>query len=349
MQKEILAESIKEKAIQLGFEGCGIIPIDEMREYEEKLNQRIEACPASKPMLEPLRKYAKLYETYDWSKSVIVCVTSYNQYQFPDEMKGLIGKYYLYDHKLQPEAKMNKSIVDFEKYIEGFGIKIAKELHGVTSGRLAAQKAGLGLIRKNNFLYTQSGSRVIIDTWVIDYALELKEKTQLKACPQDCNQCMSACPTQALSSPYCTDMATCITRLTWGVRDLPDEGLREKMKTWIYGCDACQNACPMNKEIEQRQQEYAGLDALTKEISLENIFVMDEAQLKQIMAPKFWFITPENFWLWKVNVLRAMANSYKEEYGTLIRLAAASENEKIRKMANWAAEQVGLEIGMLNE
>lgn len=42
-----LVVKIRDKALDLGFESCGIIGLDELRGYEEMLDQRIAACPES--------------------------------------------------------------------------------------------------------------------------------------------------------------------------------------------------------------------------------------------------------------------------------------------------------------
>ena len=338
MNHNELTQDIKERALSLGFESCGIVRTDALEEYEGWLNERIADCLASKPMLEALRKYARPQENYDWAKSVIVCVTSYAKYHAPECFDGLIGKYYLFDHKLQPDAQMNRNITAFENYLSDQGIRAVKELHGVTSGRLAAAKAGLGIIGKNNFFYSSvSGSRVIIDTWLIDRELELVETSDSASpCPEGCRKCFDSCPTKALSKPYCTDASSCITKLTWGISDLPPEGLRSQMKTWIYGCDECQDACPMNRDIRDDGLNNPGLEKLAENFSLEQVFRMNEDEMKALLVPKFWFIRPETLWLWKVNTIRAMVNSYKEEYEEIFTEARSDENEKVRKMAEWA-------------
>ena len=337
-----LAEKIRNRALELGFDGCGIVKLDALREFESMLDERIEACPDSKPMLEVIRKYAAPEKTYEWAKSVVVCITRYGKYKIPEELQGLIGKYYLYDHKLQPDSKVNESITQFEKYLDVLGIKAARELHGVTSARWAAFKAGLGIIRKNNFLYTKHGSWVIIDTWVIDHELEWTETPDVEPCPDNCDRCITACPTNALSKPYCTDMASCITRLTWGVKNLVPDTLSEKMGGWIYGCDKCQDACPRNKNTWVEETESPGLSGLGEKIPLPQILSMDDKTIKEVLLPKFWFIQPDNFWLWKVNALRAMTNAFKPEYREYILNAANDENEKVRKMALWSLEKTAI-------
>lgn len=342
MYKNDLAEKIRNKALELGFEGCGIIGLDKLKGYEEILDQRIEDCPKSKPLLEYSKKYARPEIAYPWAKAIVVCVTRYGKYKVPENLEGLIGKYYIFDHKLQPDSRVTKSISELEEYFTKLGIRASKELHGVTAMRWAAYKAGLGIIRKNNFLYTKHGSWVIIDTWVIDHELEWIETNDLTACPDNCTNCIDACPTRALFKPFCTDSTACITKLTWGATDLLPESLSEATGKWIYGCDACQNACPKNCEAWIEEEELPGLTDLSNKISLSNILSMDENIMKEVLLPKFWFIQPENFWLWKVNALRVMANDFKPEYKDYIIRASEDENEKVREMAARSLKKIGL-------
>lgn len=337
MDKTNRAEEIRNKALELGFDSCGIIGIDAVYDYADKLKERMERIPESKPMLEYAYKYATPNQTYDWAKSIVVCVTRYGKYQVPEHLAGLIGKYYLFDYKLQGYTNECANHLEFEAYLGDLGLKAVRELHGVTAARWAAYKAGLGVIRKNNFFYSEhGGSWVIIETWLIDEELELIGASKQQECPEGCSKCMDACPTAALSRPYCTDMSTCITRLTWGIKCLPSEELRKKMGKWVYGCDECQDACPMNQSKWEQLESYPQLDALAKVISLEKLLTMDDKTLEQVLMPRFWFIRPETIWLWKANALRAMINCYVPEYEPFIRAACSDSDEKVREMANWA-------------
>lgn len=47
-----LSSQIKNTALNMGYEKCGIIKISAMSGYEEKLNERVERIPEAKPFYE---------------------------------------------------------------------------------------------------------------------------------------------------------------------------------------------------------------------------------------------------------------------------------------------------------
>lgn len=68
--------------------------------------------------------------------------------------------------------------------------------------RYAAMKAGLGIIRKNNFFYTEHGSFVTLTGYVTDFDGELILKTNVRPCADACNLCQKACKSGSLCAPY---------------------------------------------------------------------------------------------------------------------------------------------------
>ncbi|GEM_PF-3756171 len=143
---------------------------------------------------------------------------------------------------------------------------------GITALRWAAHKAGLGIIRRNNFFYTDSGSWVYIEAWLIDKEIELKQKYTQKPCPPKCNRCIDACPTKSLRESYTMSRATCISCLTtWDGDDLINEPNNRLMGAWVFGCDVCQDVCPYNKRKWEAVEEYPDLNELSKMISLNQM------------------------------------------------------------------------------
>lgn len=339
-----LAEQIKDAALNMGYEKCGIIKISDMLDYEEKLNERIERIPEVKPYYEGFYRFAHLQDTYPWAKSIVVCIRQYGKYYIPDHLKGLIAKYYLVDSRRDENSKDYQDSLKFEAYMQELELKaLTERKFGITALRWAALKAGLGLVRKNNFFYTESGSWVYIEAWLIDKELESVETPSLKKCPENCNLCIKSCPTSSLSEPYTMNRSSCVSCLTtWEGWDLPNEKFNKQMGSWVFGCDDCQDACPMNRGRWKAEKEFQGLSELSQHISLEKIIKMDYTFLEEVMQHKFWYIQKTDVWKWKTNAINAMVNDYKEEYREYILYACKDSNAKVREMAEWAIQKLNL-------
>ena len=54
----VSAAEIAEKAIELGYDKCGIVPVEMMRGYEARLEERMERFPETREIYEGFRKVA---------------------------------------------------------------------------------------------------------------------------------------------------------------------------------------------------------------------------------------------------------------------------------------------------
>ena len=87
-----------------------------------------------------------------------------------------------------------------------------------------------------------------------------------------CHRCLDACPTGALVAPGVLDARRCLAWLVQAPGDFPED-LREALGDRIYGCDDCQDVCPVNRrsaadgvlpaeaDVEDRVDLLALLDA----------------------------------------------------------------------------------------
>lgn len=111
--------------------------------------------------------------------------------------------------------------------------------------RAVAQRAGLGWYGKNSNLLTHEwGSWVLLGELLLDVALP--PDAPLRTHCGACSRCMPACPTGAIIAPGVVHSDRCISYLTIELRGPIPRDLRPLVGNWIFGCDICQEVCPVN-------------------------------------------------------------------------------------------------------
>lgn len=111
-------------------------------------------------------------------------------------MKGRVAKYYLTDGRRHTDSEGYKTSVAFEKYLADCGLQVATDRDfGITALRWAGMKAGIGIIRKNNFFYTEKGSYQYLEAFLIDEPPQYIVENQIRPCAEKCNLCIRSCPT----------------------------------------------------------------------------------------------------------------------------------------------------------
>jgi len=339
-------QDIKDKAIGLGFSKCGMISVDSVKGYKERMDQRVAAFPQSAPMYYQFAYFADVRQKIPWARSLVVCVHEYGKYRIPETLKGRIGSAYLFDGRKDKNAEAYIATEELKRFIEGTGIRVGDGTeHGVTSLRYAAEKAGLGKLRRNNFFYTENGSFNSIVVLATDAELELIEKNDLKDCPDDCDRCVKACPTGSLTAAYRMHPMRCVSFLTsigGNMVDLVDNDLSKGIGNWVYGCDTCQNACPFNHGRPSGDIEFPGVNKMSDKLSLEQIIDMDDEFYLNVIQPKFWYVRPDNIWVWKVNALNAMKNDHQQKYEPYIKKCLNDGNDRISEMAKWVCESLNI-------
>jgi epoxyqueuosine reductase len=330
------AGSIADRAVSLGFERCGIVKVEKMKPYGEKLASRIRRFPESAPILGKLSAFADLASGFPWARSVVICSWHNGAYLMPGNLRGLIGKSYMFDMRRCENSAGHRANAALESYMtDELGMRTASSLdYGITSCRWAALSAGIGTVRKNNFFYGDHGSSYSLSAFLIDEELEYIHEPKHKPCPDNCGLCARSCPTGALAGAYAMNAFSCVSFMTARVQGSSAfEARRSEIGGWIYGCDVCQDACPFNRGTPPGDAEFPGVNALAREISLEKIVSMSYGFLRDVMSKKFWYIGPDDAWMWKRNALNAMKNIGHERYGASIEIALHDEDARVRKIA----------------
>lgn len=120
--------------------------------------------------------------------------------------------------------------------------------HGWAADRAIAERAGVGFSGKNTCLLTPgAGSYVLLAEVLISVALPPTKPSQ-RSCGR-CHACIDACPTGAIVAPGVLDARRCISYLTIEHRGPIPVELRELVGTWAFGCDLCQEVCPINQRL----------------------------------------------------------------------------------------------------
>ena len=120
--------------------------------------------------------------------------------------------------------------------------------------RAWAQRAGVGWVGKNtNILTKRQGSYFFLAEIILD--VELEHDSPVKDYCGTCTKCIDACPTDAIYEPYKVDATKCISYFTIELRDeiLPAD-YKGKLENWMFGCDICQQVCPINAQSKQHHE-----------------------------------------------------------------------------------------------
>jgi epoxyqueuosine reductase len=114
--------------------------------------------------------------------------------------------------------------------------------------RALAARAGIGWIGKNTNLLThrRAGSWVFLGA--ILSSAELPADTPIRSSCGSCTRCLSGCPTGALIGPQTIDARRCISYLTIEHPGVLDRWEANAIGEWIFGCDVCQEVCPVNAD-----------------------------------------------------------------------------------------------------
>jgi epoxyqueuosine reductase len=116
--------------------------------------------------------------------------------------------------------------------------------------RALAARAGLGWIGKNTNLLThaRAGSWVFLGS--ILSSAELPSDAPVRTTCGSCTRCLTGCPTGALVAERTIDARRCISYLTIEHPGMLDGWEAAAIGDWIFGCDVCQEVCPVNADAD---------------------------------------------------------------------------------------------------
>ena len=250
---ESLANCIKEKSHDLGFQKVGITRAVSTPEEKEKLEIWLSRGHHGTMswLAERKNERGDIFTYFPDVKSVISLgmnyYTGYNQSKLNSSNKF---SNYAWGEDYHDILKSR-----LYKLLNWLKIEMP-DINGIACvdtspvmDKVWAQRAGLGWQGKHTNLITRDyGSWIFLGELLVDIELDYDELFSEDLCGS-CTACIDACPTQALGE-YEIYAEKCISYLTIEHRgDFPDN--RSELHNWIYGCDICQEVCPWNEKFAQ--------------------------------------------------------------------------------------------------
>ena len=301
-----LVEQIKTLASEIGYVKCGVTTADPFEDYARALEERARLFPEQRELWLKMKHRAYPREKTPWARSIIVCIRWYGRYAVPETAVGSIGRSYLTDRRFEgcPDHDMPKRMKDG---LIRLGLRVKR---GGLPDRAAAARAGVAKIGRNCFAYSdQYGSWINIETWRVDAELPPDPPSLDSPCPEGCNACITACPTRALAEPFITRMDKCIAYLTYEAPEPIPAELQQKMGRWIYGCDVCQDVCPLNKGKWKNVDRADWMLEIESNLTPQALSQMNEETYRNVIHPRLWYIPEDNLKRWHANASRVTAMS----------------------------------------
>ena len=246
-----LNDAVKQYALSKGFDIVGFTGAEDFTEDELAALKRVRDGHMdgySWYTEARIRKMNRPKELLEGARSVISLATSYlgDDPDSTNGMKGRIARYSWGDDYHNVLKGRLKEFCDGLPAIVGRSVRHRIFVDdGPMNDRAAARRSGVGWFGKNTNILTPShGSWVLLGQVITD--LELEPDNPLKKTCGSCVRCIDDCPTGAIVAPYVVDNTRCISYLTIELRGTVPRNLRPLMGDWIFGCDICQDVCPVN-------------------------------------------------------------------------------------------------------
>ncbi|HSV27525.1 MAG TPA: tRNA epoxyqueuosine(34) reductase QueG, partial [Sedimentisphaerales bacterium] len=276
----ISADTVKEKAMSLGFDAVGITDASPVSpEDSARFRRWLEEGKAADMafMHRNIEKRLAPASLLPGAKSVICAALSYHlpPQSRTSETAGAIADYAVFrDYHLTIGERL-EALADILKALASREIAFRVCVDSAPlAERALAMRAGLGFIGKNTMLiHPAIGPAVWLGELVTD--IELQPDRPCAGDCGDCRACLDACPTGAISEDG-LDARKCLSYLTIEHKgDIPPEHAR-KMGRRLFGCDECVHACPFYVRAQRCSDSTLALRVGSPSFELAEIIGWDE-------------------------------------------------------------------------
>ena len=241
------------------------------------------------------------------------------------------------DYHRVMKRKMRDLVADLSALLE---LEVSARWYvddGPMLDRAAAARSGLGWFGKNsNILTSELGSWVFLGQVITD--LELEPDPSIKKSCGSCVRCIDACPTGAIVAPYVVDNTRCISYQTIENRGPVPIELRPYMLDWVFGCDICQEVCPVNRKEMPTREPVFGQRNLSVADLVEVLEMTDDQFLERFAGTPIMRATRAGL---QRNACVALGNLKAVESVPALARALAKGGPLVRSHAAWALGEIG--------
>jgi epoxyqueuosine reductase len=205
--------------------------------------------------------------------------------------------------------------------------------------RAVAHRAGLGWFGKNaNLLLPGAGSWFVLGSIVTTAEYESTPGPAPDGCGT-CTRCIDECPTGAIIAPGVIDANRCISWILQKPGTMPIE-YRAVVGDRIYGCDDCQDACPISVRLGRRNT-VALDDAADAQVDALELLAADDDWIDRRYG--HWYVADRDFRWVRRNALVVVGNvgdPADSRVGAVIAHYRAHIDPILSEHADWAADRL---------
>jgi len=244
-----MKEALRQRARELGFDDCRFATAEAPESAERFRDWLADGRHGEMNYLaRNAEKRVDLQKVLPGAKSIISLATAYSAGTASGPAgSGAIARY---ARNQDYHDVIGERLKLLSRYVEELGGPGTSSLWYVDTGpileRDLAQRSGLGFIGKHtNLISRRLGNWILIGELLttLEFETDLPETNHCGKCAQ----CISACPTGAITAPFQLDARLCISYLTIELKGSIPVELRPAIGNRIFGCDDCLAACPWNR------------------------------------------------------------------------------------------------------
>jgi epoxyqueuosine reductase len=343
MQRGRIEDQLKAWAVEEGFHRAGVArlgPSARGAEFERWIEEEGHAGMAYMERRREQRLDPRLL--LEGARSAVCVALQYHPLTGEDEIKGdlwpRVARYARGDdYHLVMERRLRRLGERVEAAFPGSRTRSYVDT-GPLLERELAERAGLGVTGKNtNLLHPEGGSWFLLGELLL--TLDLEPDAGFADLCGSCTACLDACPTGALPEPFRLDSSRCISFWTIEHRGSVPEDVRPMLGDWVFGCDICQEVCPVNTDVASASESTLNLPPARGQLGLADLLELGrEEYVERFRRSPMKRSKLEGL---QRNAALAMGNRRDPVYVAPLGRALKGAHPLVREHAAWSLGQIG--------